>query len=638
MRSALFVRPFSLILAVTLASPALAVHRTEDLLPATTKGYISTDDVDEVREKFNETQLGAMVNDPLMEPFIADFKKQIGAKMEKAGKKLGIRWDDLEGVYGGEVAAALIQPNPKDKNSHATVVIVDVTGKQKEIDVLLAKIEANQKAQRAVKSQVQAGSVVLTVYTQPLAAGQKVADKSYYFIKDDQLVLADHLETITAIAGRFAGGAKDSLAGVEAFRYSMDRNAKEAGDMEFHVRWFVEPFGYAEASRAAQGGRKKRGTDMLKVLQGQGFPAVQGLGGYVFFATESEEVLHRTYIYAPPVKRAPDAAGKDKYDLAARMLDFPNGRNLDVQSWVLNDLGGYLTFNWKMQDAFKYSETLVDAIAGDKGVFDEIWLSLKNDPNGPKIDIFGGLVDHLEERATMFVDVAIPVNEKSERLMTLVAVKNPKIVAETVEKAFKNDPAAKKRVFKGQVIWEIQEQESLAEDEVEELMIEGAGFVSAENEEAEEEEEKPILPNMAITVFEGHLIVSTHVSFIEDLVSRFKDGNGLGNENDFIRVKASLEARGMGLDSFRYFTRTDESYRATYELLKQNKLPQSETMLARILNGMLGPEEEGAVRKQEIDGSKLPDFDAMKKYMGPGGLFVQSEDDGWYAVGVLLKK
>jgi len=80
-----------------------------------------------------------------MQPFIDDFKKQIGQKMERAGKKLGVKWDDLEGVYGGEVTLALIQPDPKNKMSHATALIVDVTGKQKELAELLAKVDANQR-------------------------------------------------------------------------------------------------------------------------------------------------------------------------------------------------------------------------------------------------------------------------------------------------------------------------------------------------------------------------------------------------------------------------------------------------------------------------------------------------------------
>ena len=133
MASRLFGCALSVALIATFAGRAIAVHPSELLLPATTKGFISTQDVDEVRTKFNATQLGEMAADPIMKPFIDDFKKQILAKLEKAGKKLGIRWDDMEGVYGGEAAAALIQPDPKDKMSHATALIVDITGKKKEI-------------------------------------------------------------------------------------------------------------------------------------------------------------------------------------------------------------------------------------------------------------------------------------------------------------------------------------------------------------------------------------------------------------------------------------------------------------------------------------------------------------------------
>ena len=99
-----------------------------------------------------------------------------------------------------------------------------------------------------------------------------------------------------------------------------------------------------------------------------------------------------------------------------------------------------------------------------------------------------------------------------------------------------------------------------------------------------------------------------------------------------------LKRLGSGHDSFRFFTRTNESYRATYELVKQNKLPQAETLLARLLNGMVGSKEEGALRKQAIDGSKLPPYEAVIKYFAPGGFYVQSERDGWFIVGCQLKK
>jgi hypothetical protein len=313
----------------------------------------------------------------------------------------------------------------------------------------------------------------------------------------------------------------------------------------------------------------------------------------------------------------------------------------------------------------------VDAVIGDKGAFDEIWLSLKTDVNGPQIDIRKDLLDHFGTRATLLSDVKLPVDLKSERLMALVEVNNAAAVAKTLEKAFIKDPQAKRRVFKGQVIWEITQDESLAEED-NELMIEGVGFVSTETasptevsteaptagsaeveaqakgaaqkakdkekENEKEKDEEARLPNMAVTVYLDHLIISTHVDFIQDFIAHQGTGKSLDQEADYQRVRPALVALGSKNDSFHFFSRTDESYRATYELLKQGKLPEAETMLARLLNALMGPSEEGVVRKQEIDGSKLPEFDLVKKYLGPGGLFAQSEADGWWLVGCLLKK
>jgi len=627
---------FSGVLVLSAAAAALAVQPSEKLLPATTKGFISTHDVDEVRTKFNETQFGKLVHDPLMEAFIADFKKQIGKKLEKAGKKLGIQWDDMEGVYAGEVALGLVQPDPKDKNSHATVLIVDITGKRGQADVLLAKIDANQKANKAVKGAVAVGDVTLTSYKQPLQEGEKVAEVAYYFIKDNQLVATDHLNVAKEIVGRFNGRATDTLESVKAFDHTMKENAKLAGGVRHHVRWFVEPLGYLETARAAEGGRKKRGTDPLKILQGEGFTAVQGVGGHVFFGLNGHEITHRTYAYAPPVVRKKDDPSKDKYNLSMRMLDFPNSAKgaLEPQPWAMSDLATYLSFNWKTQDAFKYSESLVDAIIADKGAWQEMWKGMKEDEFGPQIDIFKELVDHLGERVTVLVDVKLPVGLKSERLLGLVEVNKPEIIAKTLDKAFKKDPTAKKHVYKGQVIWELT-QEELAGDT--ELMIEGAGFVSAPEKKKDEEKDKA-LPNMAITVFAGHLVIGTHLDFVQELIDRAAAKPNLAVAADYLRVQDELVKLGSQEDSFHFFSRTDESYRATYELIKQGKLPEAETLLARVLNALLGPTEEGVVREQEIDGAKLPDFDLVKKYFGPGGLYVQSEANGWRIVGCLLKK
>jgi hypothetical protein len=99
---------------------------------------------------------------------------------------------------------------------------------------------------------------------------------------------------------------------------------------------------------------------------------------------------------------------------------------------------------------------------------------------------------------------------------------------------------SQKRTFQGQTIWEITQEEGLAEET--ELMIEGAGFVSAEVVAPKEPEieDDTKLPNMAMTVFLDHLVVSTHVDFIQDLIKLNGQANGLAQEKDSRMCKCSV--------------------------------------------------------------------------------------------------
>ncbi len=636
-RFVLLPRLLALVAICVLPRLAAAAQPAETILPATTKLFISTPDVDETRRKFQATQLGELSQDPLMAPFIEDLKKQINKKMVAAGNAMGISWEDMEGVYGGEAVIARIQPDPKDKNSFALVVLVDVTGKVEEAKTLLKKIDAQQKLEGAARREVKIIDGLNGVeYVQKARAGSPRVEKDYYFLKDNFLIATDWYPTAVDMAKRI--GSKDiagSLASVEAFKYSMERNAEVGAkdNLKFHVRWFVEPFGYMEASRAANRREPKKGADLLKILQAQGFNAIQGIGGYVFLDTPSDEVLHRTYVYAPKDKKA---KGADKYTLAARMLQFPNNKELTPQVWAKADLGTYLSFNMKMQDAFNYSRSLVDAIAGEPGVFDDMWASLKDDAHGPKIDIRAGLINHLGERATILSDVLQPVDERSERMLVAIEVKDPKTVAATVTKFFKDDPTATRRVFEGIEIWEIQNEQTAADDGPM-LSIEGTDFVATEVKKEDEEEKEKKLPNMAVTVFDGHLVIGTHIDYVQDMITNAKKigAPNLKELEDFKRVNKRLVELGQGEDSFRYFAKTEESYRATYEMLRQNKLPQAETMFARLLNAMLDQSPDDGVRENVIDGSKLPPYEKITKHLGPTGLFAQSEENGWWVVGTL---
>ncbi|MFO7906628.1 MAG: hypothetical protein R6U98_28485 [Pirellulaceae bacterium] len=642
------VKYFALLLCISLiwiTSAAPAMPPSETLLPDTTKGYVSVPDVERLRTHWERTQLGRMTQDPAMQPFIEDVRVQIADELTKTRARLGLTLEDLRNVYGGELCIAMLNPEAED-TEHATVLLVDVTDHLEPARALLDKVNKRLLQRGATRRKEQLGESEATVFTMPKRWEDSPTVEACYVVRDETLVVSSHLESCGRILSALNGeGGGDTLADVEAFQATVRRCARDSGNMRPHIRWFVDPFGYAYAVRAAAGGRGREGVDLVKVLRNQGFGALEGVGGHVFLATGDQDVLHRAMIYAPPVERAVTPRGNERYTAAARMLDFPNGEALPPHDFVYRDVGSYFTFNWKVIDAFEYSKTLVNELLGggkEDDLMEEIIVGLAKDKDGPQVDLRKGLVAHFGERVSVMTDSRRPITPESERLMFAIELTDPEAVRATVAKAFAADPMAVRRESEGHVIWEIVRDEEVVE--VDEVEIEGdlGAFDPFDSggvpDVPEGQEETRILPNSAITVAHGHLMVASHVDFIDELLRRPLGTDLLTDAADYQQVQDNLEKIGAGRSSFRFFARTDETHRATYELIRQGKMPESKTLLGKLLNKLLGPDEEGILREQQIDGSKMPDFDVVRRYLGPSGMYVRSVENGWYMAGCLLSK
>jgi hypothetical protein len=607
-----------------------AVPPAEELLPDTTEGFLAVGSIDSLKEAWNKTQLGQLMNDPVMKPFMDSFQEQMQEKWTKSHRKLGLTWKDLDGVPSGEVSIALIKPNDKEI---ALAITADVSGHLAQANELLAKVDRNLAEQKAVRSQRDVAGTQLTVFDIPKYQDNP-ARQMVYFLKDDLLVASDNLKIVEAIVARRAATRKDALAALGAFGAIMKRCRTAAGELEPHIRWFVDPFGYADSVRimeAAEGPRKK-GQDMLKILKNQGFTAIQGVGGFVNFYATPYELLHRTFIYAPGNKSG------ERFELAARMLQLPNGGKFLPPAWVPRDVAGYGALNLDTKNAFEMSKTLVNEIVGDE-VFEDVIESIHTDENGPMIDVRGDLIAHLGNRITIISDLQLPITPKSERMVFAVETSNPEALAVTIRKQMETDEDARERNIGGHVVWEIvDEQTELPMVTIENSPELGFGEATGQQQEEEEEEEKPLLPNSAVTVAHGQLLVATHIDILAKVLADEADRGTLGASNDFHRVEAEIEKLRQPEQSIQVFTRTDDAYRGVYELLKAGRMPEAESMLGKLLNALLGEGKEGVLRQPKIDGSKLPDYDLVRRYLGPAGLTGTTEADGWFLTGFTLVK
>ncbi len=92
------------------ASAAWPGRQATCCLPNSTKGYVSVAQPAEFEDRWDKTQFGQMLDDePVMQPFVEDLRKQFQEKYRAVEEKLGITWDDLEGVPAGEMSLSIIE-------------------------------------------------------------------------------------------------------------------------------------------------------------------------------------------------------------------------------------------------------------------------------------------------------------------------------------------------------------------------------------------------------------------------------------------------------------------------------------------------------------------------------------------------
>lgn len=606
---------------------------SEDLLPDSTKGYLSIPNAVEFDKQWKKTQVGQLMEDPVMQPFTKDLRRQFEDRLSNVRDRLGLTFDDVKDVPTGELAIAMVQPS---ENEAVTVLLMDVKGNLDKAQAMLNKASANFARRGGKRSDIEIGGIKALYFDIPIDPNDPNPGpgKAIYFLHNNLFGAGDQLEVMRGVIGRLASNdRKGSLGQLQEYTAVMARAKKDAGTLLPVARWWIQPLGYVEAMRTATPEEQRRkGRSMATLMRNQGFEAVRGMGGYVNFMLGKHEIFHRTAIYAP-----------QPFQKSMKMLSLPSGTEFTPQPWVPRDVASYTTFYIDMLNAFDNFGPLFDEVVGEgkeTGIWVDVLQSLKDDPNGPRIDLREELIKHLGNRVSMVSDYQLPITPTSQRLIYAVEALDEKLVAAAITKWMQGDPGTRRREFQGQIIWEMVEPE---EPEIPKVNLEAIPAVTPAHSKTKEKEEEPdkerrLLPNAAVTVAHGHLLIASHIDFLLKILPLVEPRKMLARDIDYQLVTENLDQLGVKTASLRSFTRTDESYRPTYELLKQGKMPESQTMLARMLNAFMSPGKKGAQRKQRVDGSKLPDYQVVRRYLGSAGIILTSEADGWFAKGFTLTK
>jgi hypothetical protein len=591
----------------------------ERMVPNITKSFVSIPDSKNLNDLWGQTDLGKTLKDPVMQPFSTDLRRQMQGRWSKFINSLGISLDDLRGVPSGEMSIAKILSGPQKTSS---ALLIDVTDHQPQATELLRKVKASQLKAGARGSQTAVAGVPALAFTQP-------DSRVMFYVQTAALFVAcDDAGVLQFILTHAAGGPGNTLAGVTGFQYVMARAKKDAGDVPPQIRWFVEPLGYMQISQLENPERKPtRGRTRIEIFKNQGLDGFQAAGGFVHVNLDGFQALHRTAVYAPkPLQKS----------MKLFLLPNRDASQFAPEPFVPRDVATYSVVYFDLLNGFDNFGPLYDEVQGDTGLWDQTIKGMIEDPDGPKIDLRNELFVFLGDRISVLTDYKLPITATSERLLFAIPTKDPKAVAKALEKLNKRNRGMKRHEYRGAIIWETVSRPR--KPRAKPTLGKAPALKPNPDEDEQSEEKEKLLPYAASTVVFGHLLIASHYDFLLKVLSPRNPADTLAQDVDYRIVDQVTRKLYPGPYSVRTFTHSDQEYRATYELIQQGKMPESETVLGRLLNRWFNPQRSETPRKPQINGSKMPDYEFVRRSLAPGGNFGVTEENGWFFKGFVLGK
>jgi len=620
------------------ANPAIATGAAE-WFPDETQGYARIIDFPRFLERWKETQLGKLGQHERLKDFWEEQQKEIEGRFAEAGWQLNLKAEDIANVATGQAAIAWISKPQQPQKPYSVALIVEVTDKQLAVDALLLKVDAELKTRQATSKKVDYKGKSITQYTLPRGAGALVIHQSLYAVVDEYLLAADDLSALQSLIDAKTSGLGNSLAKSPLFLKAMGRvpSPDHISDLEY----FVRPIGLAKLLRSISGKPVSTQTDVLKVLDNQGFGKISAAVGRLRFSEDKFDIFHEAFVQT-----------ESPLPVSVQILDFPNLASKQIPSFVTPRASSFLSVAWNAKEAFWKVKSIVDEMAGQEGVFDSVIEGIQTDPVGPQIDIKNQVLPFITPEIIAISEIVEPITPDSRRTLIAIRIDDPnRTLAAVLERAMTNEPDASPEDFEEYRIWKVTREDENDESLKIDNDFGNFGSNKGSKSKAKEVEEEPLLSNWAITIFSGKnaegaieqfLMFASHAEMIKEAITAaMKTGEKelLENEADVQRVLKNLfPNENSETPSVWQINRSDKAFRMQYELFRQDKLPQSRSMLATILDRILRPKDELKNVNQRVKGDKLPPYELIEDYFMPGGSRVRTESDGWSYQGFILAK
>ncbi len=632
-----------------------------NLIADTAAGVVRIPDVPDLCDAWKTTTLASLTQDPVMQPFIELQRKRSEERAGMLGFNIGLRPRDVLEMASGEAVVAWL-PYRDERRPFALALIVDIRGRRAQADQVIAQVDTDLRAAGATLKETPYGEEKVLVYTLRPTPGQIKIDQIAITINDTRVIATDRdslvYSMLDAVAGRDEQPKIDQLPAFAGIQQQIAAPAPAAGDQpaaeeadvagdnpqvadakEPRVEWFARPLAMGRIVKEAARVDRGQQVDVLNLLERQGFDAIEAVGGHLTVGHPQYDLLHRGFVWAPPVP-----GQQERFRLAARMLPTSNAEARPVPQWVGASIATFTRLNWNLADAFWHTESLINDAFGDE-IFRDILDGIRDDQDGPRIDIAKEVIPNLGTQLIILTDNLMPADPRSERVLVAVETSNAAAVRKAVRQAMEVEPDATliPSGIAGVDVYRVLRTNDPNDFEAELFDDLGLGA------DLDSEAPPPLLNQWAITVIEdtaaasasgrpGYLIFSSHPELLLETIGRFgaaaAAADGFGDQPDVQAVSEQLLALGGSERMFDRITRTNLAFRAKYSLVREGRLRDSDSILASLFRRIFEAHEEA---RDDLGTDQLPPFEQVEKYFRPAGGISRATEQGWTLDGFLMK-
>ncbi|MGL4593216.1 MAG: hypothetical protein ACRCUY_00650, partial [Thermoguttaceae bacterium] len=526
---------------------------SETLFPNTTKGFFAICNVKTFVDRWNKTQIGELMNTPMMADFKEDIRIQLSERMES---QFGFTLDEINEIPEGEVAAGMIAV-PGEIPGY--VFLLDVKSVHSETDDYLDRLSKKLKTSGVVRTIEQYKENEVITFTFPSLSSEKAApgattaptqkstptrstpssriqtrptsdknagdknpgdknagDKNaakttpkttekvestpapnkrqvHYLLTDNFLIVSDQLHLIHLMLDRVQmADDNDRIATSLAALDDFEKTmARCYADLPENTPPLIR--WYIEPLNY--------GESIRVLLQGMAAEKRRNKPSIFSILKEQGFDAIRGVGGVIGIKEEEKEViyrvfihTQKPYRLAMQMLNFPDSTNFALENWMPADLARCTIVFVDPIKIFDNFGSLFDALVmpGDPpGTWDDIVEGLEKDPYGPQINLRSELINHLGHRVLGMSKYQLPITTNSECIVIAVEIKEgmDSEVAAALEKLFRDDTEMQQLEHNSSILWH-----RVSEDVIEPFSgpsgVPGLVSPSTKTSKSTEEEEK----------------------------------------------------------------------------------------------------------------------------------------------------